>query len=733
MSRKVVLVAVVGMAVLLAGGAAAAQVVRVLQGHTDWVRAVAFSPDGQSLASASDDGTVILWNVGTGQQIRVFRGHTDYVLAVAFSPDGRFLVSGSDDETAQVWDVSSGQHVRTFSGHTSSVNAVAVSPDGRYVASGGNDNVVRLWELGSGREVRVLRGHTDWVRGVAISRSGQLVVSGSDDGTVRLWELGSGREVRVLRGHTDWVRGVAISPNGQLVASGADDETVRVWDMATGQVLHVLTGHIDWVRSVAFSPDSRLVASGADDGVVRLWDATTGESMGLFRGHTDWVRSVAFSPDGSLIASGADDATVRLWDAAASMADAPDRECDYVLLRNVTVTPAMVTAGGEITVSFEYMGTGPYYPYEFRWVTTSAGGPSIACHSGDAEACQWHPDTFTLTAPSVAGTHTWYVASYGSQNSVGDCGVEPDDYSEFTFVVTDSASPPPPTGPTTWMEVQADSVCLTVPSEFFDRTEEARREFAEPGVEWIGAWSGYHEGGDLDADPNALVAVVRLAAAELDSARNRGERDSYYTELRQWNEDVLGQPGTWHTGDSFGERSWFAYQNAPAADGMTVAVIALVETERVPRGEEMMQQILSSIRTCGEPLTAAPPPGVGEISFTLQGDTYRFAATGSQEPTSGVTVISGGSSQAVVSLTIVGGSAGTYDNCSFIFQWLDGSPPFVPNHPVTPVFMAVPGIVALQGIIVEYGPVGGSIRGTFSSDVLSGEFVVPHVPFPSGP
>ncbi len=288
-----------------------------LKGHSGGVRDVAFSPDGQRLASGSNDKTLKIWDSATGKELFALKGHAGVVTSVAFSPDGQRLASASVDQTLKIWDSATGKELSTLNGHAGWVWSVAFSPDGQRLASASSDQTVKIWDSATGQELIVLKGHAGRVTSVAFSPDSQRLASGSDDKTVKLWDATTGQELLTLKGHAGTVWSVAFSPDGQRLASASRDNTARIWDGATGKELCALKGHAGWVRSVAFSPDGQRLASGSDDKTVKIWDATTGKE-GLFalHGHAHFVGRVAFSPDGQRLASAGWDRTVKIWDSA---------------------------------------------------------------------------------------------------------------------------------------------------------------------------------------------------------------------------------------------------------------------------------------------------------------------------------------------------------------------------------------------------------------------------------
>lgn len=284
-----------------------------LIGHQGEVNAIAFSPDGQEIASGSDDKTIKVWNLNTGKAIRTLTGHSNWVYTVAISPDGKNIVSGSKDNTIKIWNLNTGKELRTLRGHSSFVNSVAITPNGQQIVSGSYDKTIKVWNLNTGQELRTFKGHVSEVLTVAISPDGQQIVSGSTDRTIKVWNLNTGQAVRTLKGHVGDVNSIAISSNGQEIVSVSDDKSIKLWNLTTGREIRTLTGYSADINVVAFIPNSYKIATGSDDKTVRIWNLITGEELTIFKGHSAPVWSVTFSPVGQTLVSGSADKTIKIW------------------------------------------------------------------------------------------------------------------------------------------------------------------------------------------------------------------------------------------------------------------------------------------------------------------------------------------------------------------------------------------------------------------------------------
>ncbi|BAZ28380.1 WD-40 repeat protein [Cylindrospermum sp. NIES-4074] len=284
-----------------------------LEGHSRYVTSVVFSPDGKTLASASGDKTIKLWNRDTGKEITTLSGHSDSVNSVVFSPDGKTLASASADNTIKLWNRDTGKEITTLSGHSSSVNSVVFSPDGKTLASASWDNTIKLWNRDTGKEMTTLSGHSSLVNSVVFSPDGKTLASASADNTIKLWNRDTGKEITTFSGHSRVVTSVVFSPDGKTLASASADNTIKLWNRDTGKVITTLLGHSSYILSVVFSPDGKTLASASDDKTIKLWNRHTGKVITTLLGHSNYVRSVVFSPDGKTLASASVDKTIKLW------------------------------------------------------------------------------------------------------------------------------------------------------------------------------------------------------------------------------------------------------------------------------------------------------------------------------------------------------------------------------------------------------------------------------------
>ena len=362
----------------IAGGACAAQSTLIvldadtgqrtltLRGHTRPAIDLAYSPDGDRIATASIDGTAKIWDAGTGEALHTLTGHGGWVFGVDFSPDGRLLATAGEDGTARVWDVTSGRQLFVLSGHTGIIADVEFSPDGAGLATSSGDGTVRIWDVrpqggqehmvlpeadatslayspdgawlattgwsgtatlwdaATGTRMRAFSG-ADAGIDAAFAPDGKRLVTGGFSGQPIIWQTATAEGRRSLRGAQSWIASVAFSPNGSQVAAGLGDSDVGdgqllLWEASTGRLMRTLgkrpqsAGGDHTIIDLDYSPDGTLLAAASFDGTVTVWDPAAGEKRLSLRPHALAV-SAAFSPDGRLLATAGSDGTVKLWDA----------------------------------------------------------------------------------------------------------------------------------------------------------------------------------------------------------------------------------------------------------------------------------------------------------------------------------------------------------------------------------------------------------------------------------
>jgi WD40 repeat protein len=375
-----------------------------LKGHRGGIRCVAFSPVGSRIASASLDGTAVVWDTASGQPVLTIKGHAGSVSGVAFSPDGKRLATASSDRTVKVWDAGTGTELQVLKGHARPVWCVAFAPDGKRLASGSFDHTVKLWDAATGREILTSKAHADPVTCVTFSHDGKWLASASRDGTTLIWDPDSGKARRRLQGHAP-IWSVAFSPDGKSLAStGAGrNGTVTLWNAESGRAGQTLKGHEGAVNSVAFAQGGKRLATAGQDGTIKVWNPTTAQERLSIRAHAAAVNSVAWSPDGKRLASASWDGTVKVWDAdpANETADGHERGFD------LSHFPSGADSRTGYAATFEPDGT-----VKVSDVATGKDISTLRGHNGRVRLAAFQPGGRRIATTAADGTvRLWDTAT----------------------------------------------------------------------------------------------------------------------------------------------------------------------------------------------------------------------------------------------------------------------------------------------------------------------------------
>jgi WD40 repeat protein/tRNA A-37 threonylcarbamoyl transferase component Bud32 len=294
----------------------------VLLDRSGPVNGLAFTSDGQTLATAGFDRSIKLWEVAAGRERATLRGHAAAVFAMAFSSDNKRLASGAIDGIVKVWDVAAGQLEGSCKGHVQPVISVAWTPDGRTLVSGSMDGLVKVWDPAKIQGPPAVKGFDGAVKALAFSSDGATLAGIDQKGTLLISDAASGgiRTKHQLTVEIGFSTCASFSPDLRMVASGGVMSNVLLYDVASGVRRATLSSHDGVIYSLAFAPDGKMLAVGTGQaqksGMIKLWDPATGKELHALGGYKNHVLTVAWSPDGKLLAGGAKDGTVKLWEAA---------------------------------------------------------------------------------------------------------------------------------------------------------------------------------------------------------------------------------------------------------------------------------------------------------------------------------------------------------------------------------------------------------------------------------
>jgi WD40 repeat protein len=337
----------------------------VQTGHFGDIVVVKYSPNGQYVASGSEDNTVKLWDATSGKIVKTFVAHRGYITSLDFNAAGDMLVTAAKDNTIRIWDVKSGNEVRQLPGHSFYASSVAFSPTNNIIASCSIDKTVKLWDIRIGKEIPTPIAKLDKaVNTLTFSPDGQTLAVGGDDNTIHLLNIPTNTVVKIdagaevqnlaysadgsiliaqcanqkvifydaakktaLRDVVGVAKQAAISPNGRFVASvdkssQEDDDndirrTIALWNVFNGKKIRTMIGNSPRVLSFAFSPDGSKLISGGADRMLKTFDVTTGRDGQEYNGYRKVIKAVAFNKTGTGLAtahSDKDGNNIRLWD-----------------------------------------------------------------------------------------------------------------------------------------------------------------------------------------------------------------------------------------------------------------------------------------------------------------------------------------------------------------------------------------------------------------------------------
>lgn len=287
--------------------------------NNDVVDALAFTPDGKTLAISTEDGQIILTDPETGIVKETLPESTNSPITdIAFSSDGETLFSVGKDTQLRQWQVKTGKKLPILEAQEHPIRAVAVSPDNKFLAAAGEDPKIALWNADTNKLDKILQGHKCFVNSVVFSPKGNLLASADNCGLIKVWDINTGKQLQSLLGHSGAVNAVAFNQDGTILASASDDTTVRLWDLATFKKIRVLNGATNKFTTVAFSKNGKRIFATAGNEILR-WDVATGDLLARLKSNNAAIKKLVISRDGFKFATANKNGDINVGDAEKSL------------------------------------------------------------------------------------------------------------------------------------------------------------------------------------------------------------------------------------------------------------------------------------------------------------------------------------------------------------------------------------------------------------------------------
>jgi WD40 repeat protein/beta-lactamase regulating signal transducer with metallopeptidase domain len=422
-----------------------------------------FSPDGKTVAVATEGKAVVLLDAMTGELKTKLEGEHFRWHHLTYTHDGKLLlVAGGtwgNQEAAvgqvTIWDTATNKQVGKLAGHKQPILALTVAPDDQTFATGDIGGVIHLWQRDGFKQTGTLEGHENWVEAVTFTQDSKRLISGSHDASVRIWDVAKQMPIMRLDGHLPPVRALMVSPDGKKLYSGGATRMVKVWDLTsyrelatyqasperpgdppiilqtvyspdgkllvtalenrtiqirsavTGDLLRTLEGHDDVVTCLVFARDGKSFFSGSSDRTIRRWEVATGKQIAQLDGHTSWVYALAVSPDGQTLASSGYDKTIRLWDVATGKPKT-SLTGHKGAIRALVFSPdgkTLASGAGDHTIKLWNLDT-------LQCSMTLTG------HEGTVRTLSWSPDGRTLVSGSEDATARLWNAATGAPGTI---------------------------------------------------------------------------------------------------------------------------------------------------------------------------------------------------------------------------------------------------------------------------------------------------------------------------